>query len=277
MDYGVGIFATDTAIDPAALARLVEARGHESLFFAEHTHIPVSRDTPYPHGGVLPRKYSHCHDLFVALTAAAVATTRLRIGSAICLVAQRDPIITAKQVASVDRLSGGRLEFGIGAGWNRDEMRNHGTDPRTRMEVMREHVEAMRAIWMHDEAAYHGRHVDFDPLWLWPKPLQRPHPPILVGGTGPTVLDRVLAYGDAWFPNLTGDADVIIARAQELRARAKRPIEVQVSSVPADPALLVRLRDAGVRRVVHWLPSATGATVERALERWEAVIAECET
>jgi len=274
MDFGIGFFPTHTALDPGAVARLVEERSHESLFFAEHTHIPASRETPWPAGGDLPAKYWHCHDLFIALTAAAAATSRLRIGSGICLVTERDPIITAKEVASLDHLSGGRFEFGIGAGWNREELRNHGTDPRTRMALMCERVEAMKAIWTQDEASYHGEFVDFERIWSWPKPAQRPHPPILVGGEGPTVLDRVLAYGDVWFPNFGGDADALIRRADELRARAERPVEVQVISVPAKAHVIDRLREGGITRVVRWLPSAPRAPLEAALERWEAVVAE---
>jgi probable F420-dependent oxidoreductase len=188
VDFGVGYFATHDGVSPAAFARLVEERGQESVFFPEHTHIPASRETAYPAGGELPRKYSHTYDLFVALTAAAAATSKLRVASGICLVTERDPIVTAKEVASVDDLSGGRMEFGVGAGWNREEMLNHGTDPRTRMALMAERVEAMKAIWTQDEASYHGSYVDFERIWSWPKPAQRPHPPVLVGGNGPTVL-----------------------------------------------------------------------------------------
>ncbi|HEY6788086.1 MAG TPA: TIGR03619 family F420-dependent LLM class oxidoreductase, partial [Trebonia sp.] len=200
MEFGVAIFPTHDAIGPDAAARLAEQRGQESLFFPEHTHIPVEH-SPNPMGGDLPRRYARTLDLFVAVTAAMTATTRLRVGSGICLVIQRDPITTAKEVASVDYLSGGRFEFGVGAGWNRPEMANHGTDPRRRMAVLRERVEAMKAIWTQDEASYSGEYVNFDRIWSWPKPAQRPHPPILVGGDGRTVLDRVLAFGDAWTPN----------------------------------------------------------------------------
>ncbi len=175
MDFGVGYFPTHDGLSPGAIARLVEERGHESLFFAEHTHIPASRESPWPGGEKLPPKYFHTYDLFVALTAAAAATSRLRVGSGICLIVERDPITTAKEVASVDHLSGGRLEFGIGAGWNREEMRNHGTDPRTRMRLMAERVEAMKAIWTHEEASYSGEFVSFERIWSWPKPAQRPH------------------------------------------------------------------------------------------------------
>src|SRR5918996_6287094 len=192
MRYGIAIFLTDEAADPATIARLVEERGFESLFLPEHPHTPASRRTPYPAGGELPRQYSRTYDPFVALTAAAAATSKLLLATGVCLVIERDPIITAKEVASVDRISGGRMLFGVGAGWNEEEMRNHGTDPRRRFGVMRERIEAMKEIWANEEASYHGRYVDFDPIWCWPKPLQQPHPPILVGGYGPKVLDRVL-------------------------------------------------------------------------------------
>jgi probable F420-dependent oxidoreductase len=237
MDFGIGYFPTHDGIGPGQLARLLEERGQDALFFAEHTHIPASRDSPYSGGRDLPQKYWHTYDLFVALTAAATATSRLRVGSGVCLVIERDPIITAKEVASVDHLSGGRLEFGVGAGWNREEMGNHGTDPRTRMALLRERVEAMKAIWTQPEASYAGTYVSFDRIWLYPKPAQRPHPPVLVGGDGPTVLDRVLA-------------------------------------APADPRILERLRDAGVRRASHWVASGPRGPVERSLDAWEAAIAE---
>ena len=179
-------------------------------------------------GPELPPKYWHCYDLFVALTAAADATNRLRVGSGICLITQRDPIITANEVASIDHLSGGRVELGVGAGWNREELANHGTNPRTRMALMRERVEAMKAIWSETKATYHGEHVNFDRIWSYPKPAQRPHPPVLVGGAGPTVLDRVLAFGDGWLPNY--DEETLFTRIAELGAQAERPVEVSVMS-----------------------------------------------
>jgi probable F420-dependent oxidoreductase len=265
------IFPTHNAIRPGDMARLAEERGQESLFFPEHTHMPVDH-SPHPIGQPLPLRYSHTFDLFVAVTAAVSATSRLRVGSGVCLVIQRDPIVTAKEVASVDYLSGGRFEFGVGAGWNREEMANHGTDPRTRMTVMRERVEAMKAIWTSDEASYHGKFVEFDRIWSWPKPAQRPHPPVLVGGEGPTVLDRVLAFGDAWMPNHSSPG--VLERAAELRSRADRPISLQVMGAPADPKALAAYEAAGFDRVVHWLPSAGRGTVERALDAWESAIAQ---
>jgi probable F420-dependent oxidoreductase len=187
-------------------------------------------------------------------------------------VIERDPITTAKEVASVDYLSGGRFEFGVGAGWNREEMANHGTDPRRRMAILRERVEAMKAIWTAEEASYAGEHVAFERIWSWPKPAQRPHPPVLVGGNGPGVLDRVLAFGDAWFPN--HDRGGVLDRAAELRARADRPVGLMVMGVPADAKVLEAYAASGFQRAVHWLPSAPRGPVERALDRFEAAVAE---
>ena len=274
MRVGVFYFPTDYGIDIGELAHALEARGFESLFLPEHTHIPVSRRTPFPSGGELPRRYAHTHDPFVALSFAAAATKNLRLGTGICLIPERDPIVTAKEVASLDQLSGGRFEFGIGAGWNREEMRNHGTNPRTRMRLMAEQLAAMKTIWTQEEASYQGEFVTFERIWSWPKPAQRPHPPVLVGGNGPTVLDRVLAFGDAWFPNFARGGGDIVERAQALWARADRTIDVMVMGVPADAAVLERLEAGGCRRVVHWLPSAAPAGLARALEGWESAIAE---
>jgi probable F420-dependent oxidoreductase len=271
MDFGIGYFPTHDAVGPGAIARLAEERGFTSLFFAEHSHIPASRESPYPGGGDLPPKYFHTYDLFVALTAAAAATSKLRIGSGICLVTERDPITTANEVASIDHLSGGRFDFGVGAGWNREEMANHGTNPRTRMRLMRERVEAMKEIWTQDEASYHGEFVNFDRIWSWPKPLQRPHPPVLVGGLGPTVLDRVLAFGDAWFPNRVPNLD---QRVAELRSRADRPIDLQVLGMPADAKVIEEMHKLGASCVMPWIPTGGMSVVERDFERWEAAIAE---
>jgi len=273
MEFGVGYFPTHDGIRPGEIARRVEERGQSALFFAEHTHIPASRESPWGDGSrSLPRKYWHTYDLFVALTAAAEATSRLRVGSGVCLVIERDPITTAKEVASVDHLSGGRFEFGVGAGWNREEMANHGTDPRTRMALMGERIRAMREIWTSDEATFHGTYVNFDRIWSWPKPAQRPHPPILIGGGGPTVLDRVLEYADGWFPQWH-DQNVLY-RIAELRARAGRYVPVQMLSVPPDPNALEQLAKAGVDRASMWLPSGPWSIVEPALEKWERAIAE---
>ncbi len=201
MKFGLSMFSTDTSATPADVARAVEAQGFESYWVSEHSNMPVATEFPLP--GPIPREYSSMLDPFVALTAAATVTSRIKLGTAICLLTQRDPINCAKLVASIDHLSNGRMLFGIGAGWNEPEMRNHGTDPATRFRLMRERVGAMKALWTNDEAEYHGRLVDFEPTWQWPKPVQKPHPPILVAGAGPNVLKRVVAYGDGWIPSVT--------------------------------------------------------------------------
>jgi probable F420-dependent oxidoreductase len=276
MKFGIAMFPTDGAVDPGALARLVEERGFDSLFFPEHTHIPVSRRTPYPAGGELPDEYSHTLDPFVGLTAAAMATERLLVATGISLVIQRDPIITAKEVASLDHLSAGRFLFGVGAGWNEEEMENHGTDPRRRFGVMRERVEAMKAIWIEEEAEYHGRYVDFDPIWSWPKPIQKPHPPILVGGNGPKVLDRVLAFGDEWMPNRFRDEGKLFARIAELQERAtaagRGPVPVTLSSAPGDPDAIERFAKAGIHRCVSYVPPVPRGEIERHLDKRAAVM-----
>ena len=278
MKFGITYFATDEAIAPDEMARTVQERGFESLFVTEHTHIPVSRETPYPAGGELPREYLRSYDPFVALTAAAAATTTLRIGTAICLIAERDPITTAKEVASLDRLSGGRMIFGVGAGWNVEEMANHGTDATRRFGLMRERVEAMKEIWTTEEASYRGKHVSFDPIWCWPKPVQDPHPPVLIGGNGRTVYDRVISYGDGWLPNRIGDDDKIIGRVEKLQRlgsdAGRGPLPVSLQLAPRDPALLERYERAGVERAIYMLPAAGAGEVERKLDKFTAVLEE---
>jgi probable F420-dependent oxidoreductase len=275
VDFGVSYFPTDEAVAPATLARMAEERGFESVFVTEHTHIPVSRETPYPAGGELPREYWRIYDPFVALTTMATATERIRVGTAICLLVERDPITTAKEVASLDRLSRGRFLFGVGAGWNLEEMRNHGTDPRRRFGLLRERVEACKELWTTEESSYHGRYVDFDRIHSFPKPVQRPHPPVLVGGSGPTVHDRVLAFGDGWFPNRIPPDDQMIARVEELQRRGEQagrgriPVTLQIP--PRDPSVLERYEGAGVTRVVHMLrahDAADRAGAERKLDEW---------
>lgn len=276
MELGVTIFPTDYSIDPVDIGRASEERGFESLFFPEHTHIPTSRRSPYPGGGDLPEEYSHTYDPFVALAAVAAATERILIGTGICLVVERDPIITAKQVASLDLLSGGRFLFGVGAGWNLEEMENHGTDPSTRMQLMVERLEAMKEIWTAEQAEYHGRFVNFDPLWSWPKPLQKPHPPVLVGGSGPRVLDRVLRIGDGWMPIRVTSREELGRRIAELQARAREagrpPMSVTVFGAPREPEKLERLAEVGVTRALLWLPSAGKDEVLHLLDRDRALL-----
>jgi probable F420-dependent oxidoreductase len=268
--HGLAIFATDEGVPPGELAELAETRGFESLFFTDHTHIPVVRASAAPRGGELPREYSRTLDPFVALMAAAATTRELRVGTGICLVVERDPITTAKAAATLDFLSSGRFLFGVGAGWNLEEMRNHGTDPKRRFTLMKERVEAIKAIWTKDEASYNGEFVEFDRIWAWPKPVQKPHPPVMVGGNGRQALDRVLAYGDEWLPE---PEDGLVYRMYELQARAREsdrsPVPITVYG--ADPADAERYAQAGAHRCVYWLPARGPEDTVRRLEelaRW---------
>jgi probable F420-dependent oxidoreductase len=278
VELGLAHFATDYGMQPAELARRAEELGFESLFFPEHTHIPASRDTDYPGGGELPREYSHIVDPFVGLAAAAAATERLKVGTGVCLIIERDPITTAKEVATLDHISGGRFLFGVGAGWNVEEMRNHGTDPDTRFRRMRESVEAMKAIWTEDAAEYHGRIIDFGPIWSWPKPVQKPHPPVLVGGLGEKVYDRVVAYGDEWIPNRVQSPEQLGERIDELQRRAeaagRERIPVTVFGAKAEGRLLERLKAAGVTRSLFYVQAGEADEVERHLEELGKVAAE---
>jgi probable F420-dependent oxidoreductase len=266
MKFGIAIFPTDYAIAMTELGPAVEERGFESLWVAEHTHIPVSRSSPYPSGGELPKHYWHTLDPFVALTAAAAVTRTLRIATGICLVIEHDTIDMAKEVASLDHLSGGRFIFGIGGGWNREEMANHGTAFETRWQVMRERVEAMKTIWTREEPEYHGDFVDFEPIWLWPKPVQKPHPPILLGGNGPNTLKRVVRFADGWMPN-RGDFLERIPELQRLARDAGRgPIPV-TAYVRPDPQLIERCIEARVERIIYYLPSDGRDAALSALDR----------
>jgi probable F420-dependent oxidoreductase len=251
--FGIAIFPTDYAISMAELAPAAEQLGFESLWVAEHSHIPVSRQSPYPAGGDLPKHYFHTMDPFVALTVAAMASRTIRVGTGICLLIQRDPIHTAKEAASVDLVSNGRFIFGVGAGWNREEMADHGTEFSTRWKLLREKVEAIKAVWTQDESEYHGDMVDFGPMWCWPKPVQKPHPPVILGGSGPKILERVVRYADGWMPN-RGHAVERIPELQELaRAAGRGPIPV--SYYPkADASEIERLAKAGVERCIWYVP-----------------------
>jgi len=254
MKFGIAIFPTDYAISMAELAPAVEEAGFESLWVAEHSHIPTSRITPYPAGGELPRMYMHTMDPFVALTAAALASKTLKVGTGICLLIERDPIHTAKEAASLDVVSKGRFLFGIGGGWNREEMADHGTVFETRWKLLRERVEAVKAIWTQDEAEYHGEMVDFGPMWCWPKPVQKPHPPVLLGGNGENVLKRLVAYADEWMPN----RGAALQRIPELRemAQAAGRGHIPVTFYPRDTAAdIERAAEAGVERCIWYVPA----------------------
>jgi probable F420-dependent oxidoreductase len=277
MLYGVQMFATHYTIRPDELAREAEARGFESIWFPEHTHIPVSRRSPWPGGPVLPKEYSHTYDLFVALAMAAAATSRIRVASGICLLVERDPIITAKEVASLDQLSGGRVLFGIGAGWNAEEMEHHDTVFRTRWKLLRERTLAMKAIWTEDEASFDGEFVHFDPIWSWPKPVQRPHPPVILGAHGPKALARVVDYCDGWIPIGVRAGDLVaefatLRRLAEEKGRDPASISITVYGAPADLEVLAGLRDTGVTRAVFGLPPAGREKVLPLLDRYTGVM-----
>lgn len=275
MKYGVQMFPTDYAIPVTDLGRAAEELGFESIFFPEHTHIPTSRRTPWPGGGELPKEYSHMLDPFVVCAAVAAVTKTLKVGTGVCLVMQRDPITTAKEVASVDHLSGGRFLFGIGGGWNEDEMENHGTDPKLRWKILRERILAMKAIWTNEEAEFHGKFVNFDPTWQWPKPIQKPHPPILVGGAGPHTLDRVLEYGDGWMPIGARTGQVLGQMIRELQERARAagrgPIPVSVFGVPPSREVIEQYAELGVDRVIFGLRPEGAEQVIPALRRYAEV------
>jgi probable F420-dependent oxidoreductase len=274
MEFGAAIFFTDYSMGPAELGRALEERGFDSLWAPEHSHIPLSRQSRFPQGGELPKKYYDVMDPFVTLSAAAAATTALKIGTGVCLVVQRDPIQTAKQVASLDQVSGGRFLFGVGAGWNAEEMADHVTDFKSRFEVMRERIEAMRAIWTKSKPEYSGQYVQFPPMMTWPKPVQKPHPPVLVGGAYPYGARRAIAYGDGWLPHARRPAygDVLgrLPDFHELaRAAGRDPatIPITVFGVSEDLDLLKRYRDAGVARLIFNLPSAKADEVLPVLDR----------
>ena len=254
MKFGIYIFPTDYSAGPAEIGRAVEERGFESLFFPEHTHIPASRQTQFPGGGDLPREYSHCMDPFVALTAAAAVTTTLKVATGICLVIERDPITLAKLVASLDTVSGGRFLFGIGGGWNREEMENHGTDYTRRWKRLRESIEAMKTIWSEEEASYDGEFIRFERIWSWPKPVQSPHPPVIVGGNGDRTLQRVIRYGDEWMPIGMRDNTLLKNRIQELRemtaAAGRGHIPVTIFGLSANAEEIQKVAAAGVERVI---------------------------
>ncbi len=276
MELGLTMFVTDTTVSPVEMASAAEERGFESVFFPEHTHIPTSRRTPYPIGGELPEEYKRTHDPFVALAAAAAATTTLKIGTGVCLVAQRDPIVLAKEVASLDRLSGGRFIFGIGYGWNADEMEDHGVDPRSRRQMVREKTLAMKALWTRDVAGFEGNHVRFGPSWSWPKPVQSPHPPILIGGAaGPTLFRHIAEYADGWMPlggsGLQQSWGLLREAAGEV-GRDPASLQVGLIWVNPDPGSLTHYSSLGVTRAVLPLPAADRSTVLKVMDRYAPLI-----
>ena len=278
-DFGVLMFPTDYAIPPHILASEAEARGFESIFFPEHTHIPTSRKTPWPGGAELPREYSHTHDPFIALTAAAAVTRTIRLATGICLITERDPIVMAKQVASLDLLSGGRVILGIGAGWNVEEMANHGIAFASRWKVTRERVLAMRRIWSDEAAEFHGEFVDFDPIWSYPKPVQVGGPPVLLGASSRWSWQRIAQYCDGWMPihqdprraQVSGGIDypdgVRKTRAAWRDAGRVGSPNFSMLGVPPNPKRIEELIGFGFNRLVFGLPSADADAVIPMLDR----------
>jgi probable F420-dependent oxidoreductase len=271
MKFGLAMFPADFAMSVVELGRAAEERGFESLFLPEHTHIPSSRETPWPSGGELPPEYAHTLDPFVALAAVAVATTRLKLGTGICLVIQRDPILLAKEVATVDVLSNGRFLFGVGAGWLREEIVNHGVDPKLRWRVFSERMKAMETIWSSEEATFHGKYVNFDRIWSWPKPIQQPRPPVLLGGDYSAAIDRVIEFCDEWMPHPDrGDkplAERIAAFWQRCSEAGREHLPVTVYGSAADPRLIDSYAEAGVSRCVFRIPAASTDVALPALDR----------
>ena len=272
MEFGASIFFTDYSITPAEFGVALEERGFDSLWAAEHSHIPVPRQTPPPGGGELHKRYYDVMDPFVTLTAAAGATKRLKLATGICLVIQRDTIQTAKLVASIDQVSGGRFLFGIGGGWNREEIENHGTAFDTRMHKMREQIEAMKAIWTQSKPEYHGDIVKFDTLMTWPKPVQKPHPPVILGGAFPWAARRAVRYGDGWYPNASsGNPDEYMPAFRKMAEAAGRDpasLPVTIGGAPDDLAKLKHFRDLGAARVNVTLMSEKRDQLLPILDRW---------
>ncbi|MDN3354430.1 LLM class F420-dependent oxidoreductase [Actinomadura sp. DC4] len=255
------------------MAEALEERGFDSLLLHEHSHVPVKRETPFLMGGELPRMYYRTLDPFVALTAAAAVTGDLLLGTGIALLVQRDVIHTAKAVATLDLVSGGRVIFGVGTGWSREEMRNHGTDPRTRGALLNEQLAAIKEIWTRDEAEFHGEYVDFDPIFCWPKPVQRPHPPLYIGGDGKAALKRVAAYGDGWMPHSAGDPSQVRPQLDQL-AEVCGDVPVIVASVPPRPELIAAYAEAGADRVALTLPTLPEAETLRTLDEITALVSD---
>ena len=278
MQFGITMFPTDYSIQPHELAMEAESRGFESVWFPEHSHILTSRKSPWPGGPELPKWYYDTYDQFLALTAAAAVTRKIKLGTGVCLVVQRDPIYTAKEVATLDRISNGRFLFGIGGGWNAEEMADHGTtDFKNRFKLMRERIEAMKEIWGKSKPKYSGELVKFDEMMQWPKPVQKPHPPIIVGGGFPQGARRAIAYADGWMPigGRGGDTLAMIAPFREmLKEKGRKPEDVPVTlfGVGMDGDALKRARDAGVDRVVFGVPPEAKDKVLPVLDRGVAAM-----
>jgi probable F420-dependent oxidoreductase len=278
LKFGVSMFFTDYSMAPGALGQALEQRGFESLWAPEHSHIPLSRKSPFPGGGELPKRYYDAMDPFVTLTAAAAVTRTLKVGTGVCLVAQRDPIQTAKLVASIDQVSGGRFLFGVGNGWNKEEIENHGTEFATRHKLGRERIEAMMAIWTQTEPSYDGEFVKFGPINQWPKPVQKPFPPVIVGGAFPQAARRAIRYGQGWIPHSQKlDETGLGATIEQFRKMAveagRDPADLPVTMfrVPDDLEKLRFCQQIGIDRVVFSLPEKKADEILPILDRWAAI------
>jgi len=275
MRFGAAMFFTDYSMPPGELGRALEARGFESLWAPEHSHIPVSRASPFPNGGELPKQYYDVMDPFITLAAAAAETKTLKVGTGVCLVQQRDPIQTAKLVASIDQVSAGRFLFGVGSGWNAEEMADHGTPFKSRHRIARERFEAMKVIWTQNKAEYHGEFVNFDPMIARPGPVQKPHPPVIVGGAFPYGARRAIRYGDGWIPHAArpeyDDVSDFLPQFHQMVKEAGRDVAslpVTMFRVVEELDRLRHYRDIGIARVVITLPSAGAGEVVPILDRW---------
>ncbi|MUL66468.1 F420-dependent oxidoreductase [Mycobacterium sp. CBMA 234] len=273
MEFGISTFVDDDSIDPVSLARAIEERGFASLIVAEHSHIPASRETPYPMGGDLPSWYYNTLDPFVTLAAAAAVTSTIELFTGIALLIQRDPIHTAKEAASIDLISGGRFVFGVGAGWNLEEMRDHGTDPKTRGTRLDESIEAIQALWTAEPAEYHGKYVNFDSSYCRPKPVQKPHPPIFIGGNSDATVKRVVRHGAGWISN-PFPRDVLAKRIGQLRDAAGHDVPLAMFGVPIEPDYWGGLEDLGFGRVGLMLPSVGKEESLRLLDEYAAQVAQ---
>ena len=279
MKIATMLYSTDFAMRPDRFAIACEERGFESIWYPEHTHIPANRKSPFPGGGDLPKDYWHLHDPFVALTAAAAVTSKIKLGTGVCLITERDPIVTAKEVASLDVISEGRFMFGIGAGWNAEEMENHGTPFKARWKVLEDRIEAMRACWTQDDSEFHGEHVDFNPIWSWPKPVQKPHPPIVMGAASPWGRERVARYCDGWIP-LPAQMQNIDEELKDLETRLHNhgrklsDIEISFFWAPEDVDELKRFHALGVDRAILACPAESDDATLKLLDKHAKLMAE---
>jgi probable F420-dependent oxidoreductase len=269
--FGISTFVNDDSIDPVSLARAIEERGFDSLAIAEHTHIPASRESPYPFGGELPSIYYRTLDPFVTLAAAAAVTSRIQLFTGIALLIQRDPIITAKETASIDLISGGRFVFGVGAGWNIEELRDHGTDPKTRGALLDERIEAIKALWTTEPAEYHGKYVDFDPSYSRPKPVQQPHPPIFIGGDSDATVKRVIRHDAGWVSNPL-PVESLTKRIDQIRDGAGRDVPLAMCGTPQDPAYWRAAEDLGFGQLALLLPTRPLDESLRLLDEFAALV-----